>query len=273
MWVGTFHAIGARLLRANAALAGRTAEYTIYDEDDTLAVVKRLMDRHRISTKAYTPRLVSPTVSEARNALVTPQEYESLALTPLAKAVAPLYREWDAAFTAANAVTFDDLLWLPVMLLRNHPEVRERLQRRFVHLLVDEYQDTNKAQYELIRLLASGSRNVCAVGDDDQAIYGWRGADVRNILDFERDFPAARVVRLEENYRSVPQVLELANVIIRANEGRLGKTLRATRQGGEPVALIGAADDRDEADAILEDRSEEHTSELQSLAYRMPSSA
>ena len=253
MWVGTFHAIGARLLRANAALAGRTPEYTIYDEDDTLAVVKRLMDRHRISTKTYTPRLVSSTVSDARNALVTPQEYESLALTPLAKAVAPLYREWDAAFTAANAVSFDDLLWLPVMILRNHQDVRERLQRRFAHLLVDEYQDTNKAQYELIRLLASGARNVCAVGDDDQAIYGWRGADVRNILDFERDFPSARVVRLEENYRSVPQVLELANVIIRANEGRLGKTLRATREGGEQVSLIGAADDRDEADAILEE--------------------
>jgi DNA helicase-2/ATP-dependent DNA helicase PcrA len=253
MWVGTFHAIGARLLRANAALAGRTPEYTIYDEDDTLAVVKRLMDRHRISTKAYTPRLVSSTVSEARNALVTPQEYESLAMTPLAKAVAPLYKEWDAAFTAANAVSFDDLLWLPVMLLRQHQEVRERLQRRFVHLLVDEYQDTNRAQYELIRLLAGGARNVCAVGDDDQAIYGWRGADVRNILDFERDFPSARVVRLEENYRSVPQVLDLANVVIRANEGRLGKTLRATRGGGEPVTLIGAADDRDEADAILEE--------------------
>lgn len=253
MWLGTFHAIGARIVRAHAALAGRTPAYTIYDEDDTLGVVKRLMERHRVSTKTYTPRLVSSVVSEARNALVTPQEYASLAMTPLAKAVAPIYADWDSAFVASNAVSFDDLLWLPVTILREHATVRERYRRQFPHILVDEYQDTNRAQYELIKLLAGDAQNVCAVGDDDQAIYGWRGADVRNILDFERDFPAARVVRLEENYRSVPQVLDLANVVIRENQGRRGKTLRATRPGGEQIALVGAADDRDEAEAIVEE--------------------
>jgi DNA helicase-2/ATP-dependent DNA helicase PcrA len=255
MWIGTFHSIGARLLRQHASLAGRTPSYTIYDQDDTLAVVKRLMDRHRVSTKTYSPRLVSSTISDARNALVTPAEYASLAMTPLAKAVAPLYKDWDAAFIASNAVSFDDLLWLPVMLLRDHAVVRERLRSRIKCVLVDEYQDTNRAQYEFIRLIASESRDVCVVGDDDQAIYGWRGADVRNILDFERDFPGAHVVRLEENYRSVPQVLDLANVVIRENEGRRGKTLRPTLPDGEQVAMIGAADDRDEAEAILEEIS------------------
>ncbi|HVZ48523.1 MAG TPA: UvrD-helicase domain-containing protein [Gemmatimonadaceae bacterium] len=253
MWIGTFHAIGARIVRAHAAVVGRTPAFTIYDEDDTLGVVKRLMERHRVSTKVWTPRLVAATVSEARNALVSPAEYESLALTPLAKAVAPLYKDWDAAFRAANAVSFDDLLWLPVAILRQDASARARLQARFAHLLVDEYQDTNRAQYELIRLLASVAQNVCAVGDDDQAIYGWRGADVRNILDFERDFPSARVVRLEENYRSVPEVLDLANVVIRENRGRRGKTLRPTRPAGEPVTLVGAADDRDEAEAVIEE--------------------
>ena len=253
MWIGTFHGIGARIVRANADLVGRTPGYTIYDQDDTLAVVRRLMARHHIPHKQWAPRLVSATISEARNALVTPQEFASLALTPLAKAVTPVYHDWDGEFVASNAVSFDDLLWLPVLLLRQNGHVAERYQRQFAHLLVDEYQDTNRAQYELIKLLSSAAHNVCAVGDDDQAIYGWRGADVRNILDFERDFPAAHVVRLEENYRSVPPVLELANVVIAENEGRRGKTLRATRTGGEQIALVGALDDRDEAEAIIEE--------------------
>jgi DNA helicase-2/ATP-dependent DNA helicase PcrA len=253
MWIGTFHAIGARLLRAQATLAGRTSAFTIYDEDDTLAVTKRLMDRHRIPAKLFAPRAIAAAISDARNALVTPSEYQALALTPLAKAVAPVYADFESAFRAANAVSFDDLLFLPVEVLRAHPAVRERYERRFRHVLVDEYQDTNHAQYEFIRLLAQRHTNVMVVGDDDQAIYGWRGADVRNILDFERDYPAARVVRLEENYRSTPPILAFANVVIAENAGRRGKTLRATREGGDAVALVGALDDRDEADFIAEE--------------------
>jgi DNA helicase-2/ATP-dependent DNA helicase PcrA len=253
MWIGTFHAVGARMLRANAPLVGRTSAYTIYDEDDTLAVIKRLMDRHRVSPKTWAPRAIAAAISDARSALVAPAEYHSLAQTPLSKAVAPIYADLDAAFRAANAVSFDDLLWLPVALLRAHEDVRERYERRFRHVLVDEYQDTNRTQYEFVRLLASRHSNVAVVGDDDQAIYGWRGADVHNILDFERDYPAARVVRLEENYRSTPPILAFANVVIAENEGRRGKTLRATREGGEPVSLIAALDDRDEADFIAEE--------------------
>ena len=253
MWVGTFHAIGARLLRANAALVGRSSAFTIYDEDDTLAVIKRLMQRHRVSPKTWAPRAISSAISDARNALVAPAEYATLALTPLAKAVAPIYADMDDAFRLANAVSFDDLLWLPVALLRTNEDVRVRYERRFKYVLVDEYQDTNHAQYEFIRLLASRHGNVAVVGDDDQSIYGWRGADVRNILDFERDYPAAKVVRLEENYRSTKAILDLANVVIAENTGRRGKTLRATREGGDPVTLISALDDRDEADAIADE--------------------
>jgi DNA helicase-2/ATP-dependent DNA helicase PcrA len=253
MWIGTFHAIGARMLRANAALVGRTSAFTIYDEDDTLAVIKRLMARHRVSPKTWAPKAIGAAISDARNAMVTPAEYAALAKTSLAGAVAPIFADLEPAFRAANAVSFDDLLGLPVDILRAHAEVRARYERRFRHVLVDEYQDTNRAQYEFVRLIASGHGNVAVVGDDDQAIYGWRGADVRNILDFERDYPAAKVVRLEENYRSTPAILELANVVIAENEGRRGKTLRATREAGERVTLVTALDDRDEADFIVEE--------------------
>lgn len=252
MWIGTFHGIGARLLRANAALVGRTPEYTIYDEDDSLGVIKRLMDKHRISVKEFAPKAIAREIGSAKNALVAVAEFEDLARTPLAKAAAKVYRDLEDTLRAANAVSFDDLLVLPVRILRENDEVRIRLARRFRHVLVDEYQDTNRAQYEFVRLVASEHRNVAVVGDDDQAIYGWRGADIRNILDFERDFPNARVVRLEENYRSTSPILDLANTVISANLARRGKTLRATRSGGEKVVLLESADDRDEATAIAE---------------------
>ncbi len=259
MWVGTFHAIGARMLRANAALVGRTPAFTIYDEDDTLSVIKRLMAKHRVSANVWTPRAISSTISDARNALVSPTEYAMLAHTPLATAVAPIYSDLEPAFRAANAVSFDDLLGLPVQLLTAHEDVRTRYEDRFKVVLVDEYQDTNRAQYEFVRLLGARHGNVIVVGDDDQSIYGWRGADVRNILDFERDYPAATVVRLEENYRSSPEILALANAVISENEERRGKVLRATKPSAEPVALVAALDDRDEADFIAAEIEQRRT--------------
>ena len=252
MWIGTFHGIGARLLRANAALVGRTAEYTIYDEDDSLGVIKRLMERHQISNKEFAPKAIAAEIGSAKNALVDVIEYDALARTPLAKAAAKVYRDLGETFRSANAVSFDDLLVLPVLMLRANEELRDRLSRRFKHVLVDEYQDTNRAQYEFVRLIGGGHGNVAVVGDDDQAIYGWRGADIRNILDFERDFPNAKVVRLEENYRSTAAILDLANTVIAENKSRRGRTLRATRAGGDKVTVLEAADDRDEAEAIAE---------------------
>ncbi|HEX9563926.1 MAG TPA: UvrD-helicase domain-containing protein, partial [Gemmatimonadaceae bacterium] len=251
MWCGTFHSIGARLLRIHAPLLGRTPAFTIYDEDDTLAAVKHVMERLRISARDRPPQAIVASISDAKNALVPVAEFEQLAKDPFSRAAAQVYRELDAALRQANAVSFDDLLVLPVMLLEQNPEVLEQYRRRFRHVLVDEYQDTNRAQYRLVSLLGGGHGNVTVVGDDDQSIYGWRGADIRNILDFEQDFPGARVVRLEENYRSTPQILALANAAIMPNASRKGKTLRTTRPAGPAVQVVAALDERDEAEFVV----------------------
>jgi DNA helicase-2/ATP-dependent DNA helicase PcrA len=253
MWIGTFHAIGARILRREAPLIGRTNAFTIYDEEQSLAVVKRVMDRLRISTKTWSPKAMRAAISDAKNALVSVDEYTSLALDPMSRAAAQVYEHLEAALRDANAVDFDDLLVHPVRIFQRHADRLARYREKFQFILVDEYQDTNRAQYQLIVLLGAEHGNVCVVGDDDQSIYGWRGADIRNILDFEKDFPAAHVVRLEENYRSTPEVLELANVVIRGNTSRRGKTLRATRPEGERVTVVGCLDERDEAEWVADE--------------------
>ena len=253
MWMGTFHAIGARIVRRSAQLLARTPSFTIYDDDEQIAIVKRLMERHRINAKQIAPRAIRAAVSDAKNALVGAEEFSNLARDPFAEAVSKVYGDLESAMRTANAVDFDDLLLLPVRLLESHPSELAKWRGRFDHILVDEYQDTNRAQYQFVKLLGSVHKNVCVVGDDDQSIYGWRGADIRNILDFSKDFPDAVVVRLEENYRSVPPILELANVVIRENTSRMGKTLRPTRSGGEKVTVVRALDERDEADWVLQD--------------------
>ncbi|MEP6619943.1 MAG: UvrD-helicase domain-containing protein [bacterium] len=253
MWVGTFHAIGARMLRAAPHLVGRTTSFTIYDQDDAQTVVKRIMERHKINPKQFTPRGVHSAISDAKNALVYPDEYAKLAMDPFSRAISTVYNEYGEELRRANAADFDDLLLLPVQMLGGNPAELEKYRRRFKYILVDEYQDTNRAQYQLIKHLAGGHGNLCVVGDDDQSIYGWRGADIRNILDFKKDFPEATVVRLEENYRSTPEVLDLANVVISANTGRMGKTLRPTRASGERVTAVRSLDERDEADFVVEE--------------------
>ncbi len=253
MWVGTFHAIGARVVRAYAHLVGRTPAFTIYDQDDTVSVVKRVMERLKLDVKERSPQAILASISDAKNALVSADEYARLALDAHTKAAADVYSALEPALRQANAVTFDDLLTLPVQLLSEHPHILQRFHERFRYVLVDEYQDTNRAQYRFIALLGGGHGNVAVVGDDDQSIYGWRGADIRNILDFEKDFPAAHVVRLEDNYRSTPQILELANAAISLNTERRGKTLRSTRPAGDPVSVVAALDERDEADFVIEE--------------------
>jgi len=253
MWVGTFHSIGARLLRREAALVGRTPAFTIYDADESLTVTKRVMEQHKISPKQFAPKAIHALISDAKNSLVSPDEYAHVARDPLSRAVGEVYAALEPALRANNACDFDDLLQLPVRILENNPDRLEAWRSRFQFILVDEYQDTNRAQYRFVTLLGGEHGNVCVVGDDDQSIYGWRGADIRNILDFEKDFPQATIVRLEENYRSTPPILDLANVVIRANTERRGKTLRATRTGGEPVTIVGCLDERDEAETIAEE--------------------
>lgn len=251
LWIGTFHAIGARMLRLAPEIAGRTKQFTIYDQDDTQNVIKRVMERLRISTKEFSPRGVHAAISDAKNQLVSPTDFDKVAIDPFSKTVSQVYHGFEDALRLANAADFDDLLVLPVRMLQQNATELARYQSRFRYIMVDEYQDTNRAQYQLIKLLGAQHRNVCVVGDDDQSIYGWRGADIRNILDFSKDFPDTGVVRLEENYRSVPPILELANVVISANTERMGKTLRPTLAGGDRVTIVRTLDERDEAEWVV----------------------
>ncbi|MDQ6611254.1 MAG: UvrD-helicase domain-containing protein, partial [Gemmatimonadota bacterium] len=257
MWCGTFHALGARLLRGVAAAVGRTPSFTIYDEDDTAGALKRILERRALNPKQFSPNAVLNAISDAKNALVSPSEYSTTARDTFTTAVAGVYFDLEAALERANAVTFDDLLVLPVRAMERDPNILAFYQRRFRYVLVDEYQDTNRAQFRFVQQMGGGHGNVMVVGDDDQSIYGWRGADIRNILDFERGFPGAGIVRLEENYRSTPNILTLANAVISENTERRGKTLRATRPAGEAVTLVETLDERDEAEFVadvVEDR-------------------
>ena len=259
LWIGTFHSLSARLLRREAPLLGFNRQFTIYDEDDRLSLIRRLMDQRGHSTKVFPPRAVQALISGAKNRMMPPSELAAgvSQFDRLAQVSADVYAAMGPALKAANAMDFDDLLLHPLTLFHEHPDRLQFYQAKFTFVLVDEFQDTNRAQYQLIRLLGAHG-NVCAVGDDDQSIYGWRGADVRNMQEFLKDFPGAKLVRLEENYRSTQVVLDAANGVIAENTGRIGKTLTTRRQGGEPVTLLAAADERDEAEWVareLERRS------------------
>ncbi|MBI4421750.1 MAG: UvrD-helicase domain-containing protein [Gemmatimonadetes bacterium] len=256
LWIGTFHALSARLLRREAPLLGFTPRFTIYDEDDRLALVKRLLERGGYPAKTFPPQLIQSLISNAKNRLLTPEQLEAAADDRVTVAAAAIYRELTSALRDANAMDFDDLLLHPLTLFREHPDRVAYYQQRFQSILVDEFQDTNRAQYLLVSQLAQAHREVCAVGDDDQSIYGWRGADVRNMLDFQRDFPDATLVRLEQNYRSTQIILDAANGIISANTQRLGKTLFTARSGGEPVVRVAVADERDEAEWVARELRE-----------------
>ncbi|HSC58707.1 MAG TPA: UvrD-helicase domain-containing protein [Gemmatimonadales bacterium] len=253
LWIGTFHSISARLLRREAEHLGFTRQFTIYDEDDRNSLIGRILDQLGHDKKKFTPRGVAGIISGAKNRMSTPAELKASA--PFDRFVQVAAEVMDAlgpALQAQNAMDFDDLLLHPVRLFHERPDRLAAWQERFSFVLVDEFQDTNAAQYRLVRFLGKGG-NVFAVGDDDQSIYGWRGADVRNMQEFQRDFPGTRVIRLEENYRSTPSVLEAANAVIAENKGRIGKTLRTTRRGGEPVTVVAAADERDEAEWVAKE--------------------
>jgi ATP-dependent DNA helicase UvrD/PcrA len=248
LWIGTFHSLSARLLRREAPLLGFGPNFTIYDLDDSEALVKRLLEARQLSTKVYAPRTVHGVISSAKNRMLTPEELGARADTPLIKVAGEIYAALGPALKQANAMDFDDLLLHPLALFREHPERLAYWQDRFQHVLVDEFQDTNAAQYLLVKHLAQRHGNLCVVGDDDQAIYGWRGADVRHMLSFQNDFPGTKLVRLEQNYRSTQIILDAANGIIAENTARLGKTLFTEKKGGAPVVLLSTADERDEAE-------------------------
>ncbi|MEX2570616.1 MAG: UvrD-helicase domain-containing protein [Gemmatimonadota bacterium] len=263
MWIGTFHAIGARMLRRDASRIGWSPNFLIYDSDDSERLVRRILkDELGLDPKRWSPKAVRGAISSAKNELVEVEEYTEQALDAYTQVVARVYERYQTALREANAFDFDDLLIKPVVILRQFPAVLDRYRRRFNFVMVDEYQDTNRAQYVFLKLISGRGAeagdvgghgrggNLFVVGDDDQSIYGWRGADVRNILDFENDFPDARVVRLEENYRSTKRILDAANSVIAENVRRKGKVLRTANVAGDPISVVEAADESDEADWI-----------------------
>ena len=250
MWAGTFHALGARLLRRHAPNLGWTNTFTIFDAEQSLKLVKKTAEAVGLDTRRWSPKAIRGHMSGAKNQLVSPQQFvedNEGSFDIFARNVARVYPAYQHALKAQNGFDFDDLLVKPVELFESDPELLDRYRRRFSFVLVDEYQDTNAAQFRFVELLAKDHKNLMVVGDDDQSIYGWRGADIRNILEFESGFTDAHVVRLEQNYRSTEVILSAANAVIAENVQRKGKTLRTDRVGGERITLVTTAGETDEA--------------------------
>ncbi len=250
IWMGTFHAIFARILRKEGQQIGYSPDFTIYDTDDSERLLRALMERYQIDPRQYSPRAIRHLISSAKNQMIGPEEYARLAASPLQEKAARLYGPYQEALQKANALDFDDLLLKPIVLFESHPELLQQYQERWRYLHIDEYQDTNRAQYVLARKLAEAHRNLCVVGDDAQSIYAFRGADIGNILSFQRDYPDAVTIRLEQNYRSTRRILRLAEAIIRHNRDQLEKQLWTENPEGEPIVLIEALSERDEAQKI-----------------------
>ncbi len=247
-WISTFHACCARILRRDIEKLGYKRQFAIYDEDDRMSVIKTVLKELNLGDKEYPPKAVKAAISDAKNRMLSPDEWLRDAGDDFRnRKYYEAYRLYERTLRGNNALDFDDLLVKTLELLAEQPPVLEYYQNRFDYILVDEYQDTNRAQYELVRLLTGKKRNLCVVGDDDQSIYGWRGADIRNILDFEKDFPDAKVVKLEQNYRSTGNILDAANQVIAHNQGRKEKALWTQAGEGEKIALYHALDERDEA--------------------------
>jgi len=271
VWISTFHSLCARLLRREAAHAGLAKDFAIYDDDDQLAAVKLVMERLKIDDDALTPRLVLSRISYAKNHAQGPQQLRAEAFGPDTRKVADIYAGYEELLKHSNALDFDDLLLRSAHLLRDAREVRERWRNRFAYIHVDEYQDTNRVQYDLLRLLTNERQNVCVVGDEDQSIYRWRGADVSILLSFSRDFPAAHVIRLERNYRSTQTILDAAGAVVSNNPDRLGKTLRAEKEAGAKLRYFEARDAQAEAEFIageLETLLNEDSDQTCAVEYR-----
>jgi DNA helicase-2/ATP-dependent DNA helicase PcrA len=254
MWLGTFHSVGVRVLRRHAELVGLKSNFTILDTDDQTRLLKQLLQADNIDEKKWPARVLSHIIQRWKDRALTPDKVNADDAGEFANGKAvDIYRQYQTRLSEVNAVDFGDLVMLCVSLWQQHPDVLEQYHRRFRHILVDEYQDTNVAQYLWLRLLAQGTDDVCCVGDDDQSIYGWRGAEVGNILRFEKDFPNATIVRLERNYRSTPHILAAASHLISHNEGRLGKTLWTELKEGERISLRGVWDGDEEARQVGEE--------------------
>ena len=258
MWVSTFHAACVRILRRDAALLGYRPSFTIYDEADANRLTGYVLRDLDIDAKKFTPRAVHGAISVAKNELLDAAAYAARARTIYEKRIADVYTEYQRRLLAASAMDFDDLLMVTVQLLQREPEVLAHYEDRFSHLMVDEYQDTNRAQNELVLLLGRRRRNVCVVGDSDQSVYRWRGADIRNILEFEEAYPDATTIVLEQNYRSTQTILDAANAVIANNAMRKPKALWTEQVGGEVITRYHAEDEHDEAAWVAGEVARQH---------------
>ena len=246
-WMGTFHSICVKILRIEAENVGLSKSFVIYDTDDRLALIKRAMKELHINDKSIKPRACEAAISKAKNDGKDPDEMLAEAYYPNQKQIAEVYERYEDMRMKADAVDFDDLLLYVARLLRQRTDIRAKWRRKFQHILIDEYQDTNHIQYEIVKLLVNDQMNICCVGDDWQSIYSWRGADFTNILNFERDFPGAKVIKLEQNYRSTQNILDAAQKVITKNTQRSDKVLFTEEGKGAPIEIHGARDEQDEA--------------------------
>jgi len=259
-WLGTFHSIGARMLRRHAELAGLKSNFTILDADDQLRLMKQIIEAENIDEKRWPARSLEYLIDDWKNRGLRPEDVPDGEAHSFANGKGrSLYKQYQERLRSLNAADFGDLLLEVLTILRSHPEILEEYRDRFKFMLVDEYQDTNTVQYLWLKLLAGKSGNVCVVGDDDQSIYAWRGAEIENILRFERDFPGAKVIRLERNYRSTPSILGAASGLIAANKGRLGKTLWTEGDAGEKIKVQGVWDAEEEARAVATEAENLHS--------------
>jgi len=249
-FMGTFHSICVRILRQDGQFVGVDSRFVIFDESDRQTIVKRILQKHAVNEKQFTARSVLSLISSAKNELIEPGEYAEIAGGPLQKVVASVYPEYERELRKAQGMDFDDLIGKTVELLMKNSEIKEKWRAQFRYVMIDEYQDTNAAQYRLVKLLTSDKENICVVGDDWQSIYSWRGADFRNILNFERDYPKATIVKLEQNYRSTKSILDAAHSVISKNAERSDKKLWTDMGEGRAVHVMQVANERAEGEAI-----------------------
>ncbi|MFH1051853.1 MAG: UvrD-helicase domain-containing protein, partial [bacterium] len=252
IWAGTFHSIFARILRYEAEYLSYTSSFSIYDTDDSLSLVKKILNEENIDHQKFNPQGIRSRISSSKNRMVGWDEYQNSADNPVDKQTGFVFERYENRLKQANAMDFDDLLLNMIRLLQKNPDILEKYQNKFKYLLIDEYQDTNRAQYVIINLLARKNKNICVVGDDAQSIYGWRGADIRNILDFQTDYSDATVIRLEQNYRSTKIILAAADSVIKNNLRQMKKKLWTDNPEGELIQVVSSMDERFEAEDIVE---------------------
>lgn len=252
IWMGTFHSMFARILRKESDRLGYTGNFTIYDTEDSETLIKNILNESRSALSQYRPSTIRAKISSLKSQLIKPQEYEVKANLHYEQHFVEIYKKYQKRLKNSNAMDFDDLLLLTLELFRKYPDILDKYQDRFRYILVDEYQDTNRAQYEVIKLLANKYRNVCVVGDDAQSIYSFRGADIKNILSFEKDFPECKIFRLEQNYRSTKLILNAAYQVIRNNKKQIEKNLWTENPTGEPITLINSINESDEGEKVAQ---------------------